>query len=549
MRGLAIASGLEVEPASALAPLTEVAKSGHGPAVGRTHLYMLGLIVLGGVLLRGYELSARSFWFDEAFSWRLIQFPFSEMIERVGRDNHPPLYFIVLKGWAAVFGTSALALRSLSVLLGSLTILGMYLFISEAYRKAAASDEDRKHARGVGLAAAALVALSVFQIRWAWDVRMYTLATAFAVFSSWAMFRALRARTNSLQQWSLYGVLVLLFAYTHYYALFSIAAQALFILGWLILDARGNIAALLRSKRFWGPALAMAILVVGALPWVPVFLEQRSQVQHGFWTRPVSTWDVADVCYQMLAAPENPTYSDRIPLVVSLLCAAVMVTLLWRAGAADWYLFAATLAPFFCSVLVSTMDTKVFCLRYFLVANLFFLGSLAALLGRVPWQIERRALYAWLFAMLLIIHIDFWNTLDISSKPGARAAAAFLDSKRQTSEPVVVCSPLLYFSVQFHADDRTNWRVYYKRREVVHYEGGAIMTAEELILPDELGALTSERVWAVDMTGWGERSVPVPATWTLLTEQWFPEVFNVQGEIIVRQYLTQAEAEPPAAKP
>src|SRR5262245_16564124 len=82
------------------------------------HLILLGALVLIGLGIRGHDLSARSLWFDEAFCWRLTEFPIPEMIRRVGLDNHPPLYFLLLKGWTSVFGESTMALRSLSVLLG-----------------------------------------------------------------------------------------------------------------------------------------------------------------------------------------------------------------------------------------------------------------------------------------------------------------------------------------------------------------------------------------------------------------------------------------------
>jgi mannosyltransferase len=116
---------------------------------------LLTIIIFIGLVLRSYCLTSRSLWFDEAFSWRIIQFPFLEMIQRVGRDNHPPLYFVLLQGWTAVFGESALALRALSVLLGSLTILGVFVFAVEAFgRDLVRSDtnaELRMRGRGIGV--------------------------------------------------------------------------------------------------------------------------------------------------------------------------------------------------------------------------------------------------------------------------------------------------------------------------------------------------------------------------------------------------------------
>src|SRR6185437_16752126 len=136
------------------------------PAFRRITVPIALLFILGGaVALRCYHLADRSLWFDEAFCWRLMQFPFGEMIRRVGLDNHPPLYFILLYGWSGLFGDSVWALRSLSVLLGCLTILGVYLFVVEAFGRddssGAATGSNRLSARSTALMAACFVAVSV----------------------------------------------------------------------------------------------------------------------------------------------------------------------------------------------------------------------------------------------------------------------------------------------------------------------------------------------------------------------------------------------------
>ena len=59
---------------------------------------------------------------------------------------------------------------------------------------------------------------------------MYSLGAALVAFSSWALFRAIRSPRQKAP-WGLYGALTLLLLYTHYYALFSVAAQALFLVG------------------------------------------------------------------------------------------------------------------------------------------------------------------------------------------------------------------------------------------------------------------------------------------------------------------------------
>jgi uncharacterized membrane protein len=234
---------------------------------------LLALIVTGGIVLRCGELSRRSIWFDEAFSWRLTQFSVTELVERTASDVHPPFYYILLKAWTAVFGTSVIALRSLSVVFGALTIVGTYLFTAEAFRnRVELGAGEHKKAKSLGLFAACLVAVSVFQSRYGSETRMYALGTTLTVFSSWSLLLALRSHSRNLSRWLLFALLSLLFLYTHNYAMFSLFAQAVFVLGWLFVQADWNFLAIFRSTTFRYGLLTVGFVILSYLPWLPVFL-------------------------------------------------------------------------------------------------------------------------------------------------------------------------------------------------------------------------------------------------------------------------------------
>src|SRR5258708_1873570 len=94
---------------------------------------ILAALLAAAAVLRTNQLGAISFWFDESMSWKYTTFSIEEIVERLAGDVHPPLYFLLLKGWTAMWGESAVALRSMSVLCGVLTVLGSYLFVREAY--------------------------------------------------------------------------------------------------------------------------------------------------------------------------------------------------------------------------------------------------------------------------------------------------------------------------------------------------------------------------------------------------------------------------------
>ncbi len=98
----------------------------------RTALAILLLIIAGGLVLRTYGLYGRSMWFDESVSWRTIQFPFAEMIDRTARDIHAPLFYVLLRLWDTLFGESIVSLRTFSLAFSALAMLGVYLFTVEA---------------------------------------------------------------------------------------------------------------------------------------------------------------------------------------------------------------------------------------------------------------------------------------------------------------------------------------------------------------------------------------------------------------------------------
>jgi uncharacterized membrane protein len=503
---------------------------------------ILTVIVLAGFAIRAYELGDRSLWFDEAFSWRIIQFPLHKMIQRVGWDNHPPLHFILLQGWAAIFGASAFAMRSLSVLFGCLTILGTYLFCVEAFGSNALtvrSNCDRgARGQGIGLLAAAFVALSAFQIRYSQESRMYSLAAALAVFSSWALFRALRTPSR-IGPWLLYGLLGLLLAYSHYYGLFSLAAQAVFIAVVLLGRSHWGWPRLVRDPTLWHVLLAVAIATVGWLPWLSIFRQQIQRQYSESGATIVDLRSVARLCYDLFAVRDysfdNP--SQEVQLLAAGFCILLLVLLGYKARAADWYVLGSAVTPLLCAVIVSA---PMF-LRYFIMAHVFLLVGLAVLVWRVSFRLERAIMTATILLVLAALYIDFWDDLDAAHRPGTRSAGAFLQEHRRPAEPVIICLPLFYFSLMHYAANPTGYFLYSDGHPMPHTWGTAAMTAEDLMVDEQLRTQRSPRVWVVDLEAsyFGSRSVPVPSQWVEKSRHSFANVGSI-GTAIVVEYQTAA---------
>jgi len=314
------------------------------------------LLVAAG--LRFYGLGAKSLWLDEALSWRLQTFPIPMMIQRTGEPNtvHPPLYFILLHFWTGPFGDSEFALRSLSGVAGVLTVLGMFLLVRElTYFGAPDSEKDVSEAAvRAGLAASALAAFSAYQIHLSQQVRGYSLGMLLFVMSSVLLLRALHAgkRRRGRWLWASYALLALAFCYTHSLALFSVAAQGVFVLFYLwragSRGIRHAVAPVVTvpdvskptgspamagsaestptprmSSRWQGPVLAGALLVVGYLPWVPNLLSQSEAVRTSWQSRPFQIQDYVDQIHTAILL----TSADRSPQSESLAWGSALLSL------------------------------------------------------------------------------------------------------------------------------------------------------------------------------------------------------------------------------
>src|ERR1700733_288923 len=89
----------------------------------------LGLIILFCIALRVYHLGAASLWSDEIFSRYYVDlFGLHYVLsDGLSRETNPPTYYLLLRGWIALFGDSEAALRSLSAAASILCVPVTYL--------------------------------------------------------------------------------------------------------------------------------------------------------------------------------------------------------------------------------------------------------------------------------------------------------------------------------------------------------------------------------------------------------------------------------------
>jgi mannosyltransferase len=221
--------------------------------VTRARSYVLAVAALTvlGAALRFATLDRQSFWLDELVTVSLLGHGLGDVLREVPRGEATPfLYYVVAWAWSSVLGLGEVGIRTLSALAGTATI-------PVAYGAGAVLVSRR-----AGLVAAALVAVNPFLVWYSQEARSYALLALLGAGTVLALGHALGGSRRWLGGWAVLGALAIA---THYYAVFLVAAEAV----WLLVC--------LRPRR---PA-ALASLLPGAtlLCEVPLVLAQRDNAE------------------------------------------------------------------------------------------------------------------------------------------------------------------------------------------------------------------------------------------------------------------------------
>lgn len=164
--------------------------------------------------------------------------------------QHPPLYYVMVRLWAQVFGDSSTGVRSLSAIISLLIFPSVYWLCLELFESPS-----------VGWVAMALVAVSPLQLYFAQEARQYSLWMVEIIVSSAALLRAIR-QENKIN-WAVYTLTLALGLYTH---LFTV----------LVMISHGIYAVIQQQFRFSKTLLNYILATIAAflmfLPWLIVLI-------------------------------------------------------------------------------------------------------------------------------------------------------------------------------------------------------------------------------------------------------------------------------------
>lgn len=214
------------------------------------------IVVIGMMTVFGAALAlgmTQSTWFDEGYSILLAQKPVDQLIALTAVDAHPPLYYLLLKSWAAIFGWSEISLRASSAICGALAVGVMALLLRKLF------------SAKVALIALPFLVIAPFMLRYDYEIRMYALVLLIGVVSTYVLVKA--RESTSKKWWIIYGALVAIGMYTLYMSVVFWLAHVV----WLLLQDKLATSAKLIRRPY---VIAYLGAFVSFLPWLPTVISQ-----------------------------------------------------------------------------------------------------------------------------------------------------------------------------------------------------------------------------------------------------------------------------------
>ncbi len=227
-------------------------------------LYIYTIILLAINSVRSLN---DSIWGDEGFSIMLATSDISYLIDRTARDVHPPLYYLLLKGFYNVFGATAAMGKLLSFLAIAIICL---LAVTYFYKRFGAA---------VSMILIGVVTFTGNCVSMIVEIRMYSWAMLFLILTLIFMIELLYhseayGTSKKVLCWIGLSVSSLLAAYTHYYALITVA----------ILDAVFFILTFITDHKTWKYiCISLFGMIAGYLPWLSVLIKTFQGVLGDYW--------------------------------------------------------------------------------------------------------------------------------------------------------------------------------------------------------------------------------------------------------------------------
>ncbi len=424
------------------------------------------------------------------------------------RDVHPPLYYLLLHFWTQLFGSSVLAARSMSAVLGVITVVLGYKIVQKV------STERAARLAGVFLA------LAPFLVRYSQEARMYGVLGVFLVLATWLLLQLVERPRNMLL-WVGYVLAMTAGLYAHYFALFAIIAHWLYLMTMTPMRDWRLFKSFWLTPAWWGANVAIILLYI---PWLPNFLGQFTRGQGISWIPKTTIYTFPSGVWQFFTYTDARALTNLIYFALPLAILAASIYILKGdkdklRGKRLVVLYA--YVPILLTVLVS-LKKPIYQDRYLAFAAVGIYMIVAIAIDKLAGG--RKALFYSLAAAVIVIQLIGIRNVYSQASHKMGAATKVVNDDYRRGDVLLAGELYVYFDFSYYNRTGVLPRLFTPRRDdgtINHPNGygesGLLYDRSGQVYLDDLVAIEpGERVWLIGKSGDKAYYSELPDNWRLL---------------------------------
>ncbi len=365
---------------------------------------ILLILVLISFLIRLYNLGLESLWGDEAISLYHSQKSLIGNLKWIAGDTNLPFYNIILWFWVRIFGFSEFAIRSLSIIFGSLSIFAIGVLAKKLFSKK------------VGIISAILLTFSSTHIYYSQEARAYSLFVLLTIGSFYYFSQYLKNKDTKK-----YIFINILLLYTHVFAVFIFIVQNIWYLIYY------------KKHKEWFKTQGKIILFL--LPWIPFVIGQAAIIHKGFW---IPAPLIRDLFL---------TFAQLSGGIISAIIVYSLIILNIKKNTKEknllylWFLF-----PIIVTFVYSKIFMPLFVYRYFL----FVLPALILLIALAIQNLSKTKTIVIIIILVSLSSISSFEHLNNSSKTNWQDTLSYIKNNTKQGdifliEPFYEIEPFKYY--------------------------------------------------------------------------------------------------------
>lgn len=506
-----------------------------------TIVLALGLSIAIFLIIALSKIGAWSIWFDESFSVFMVKHSFSEIWNYTALDVNAPFYYFLLKIWSGLFGFSDVALRSMSVLFAAGSIVAIFFLMRKLF------------GQKVGYLSLVFATFSPMLLRYSTEMRCYTLLIFLLLLSTLALIKA--NKDNGKIWWFVYGTLIAMAMWTHYYSALVIISQ----LVWRAVVIRNKTS---KPKEFVkkyftkGFILSVVTATVIFLPWIgSMFYQMIILKNSGFWIPTLSLDTIINFLGEAISYSTHDRISNYVTIafLAMIVLAVIVLPKIWRSidnkgrSSLNLLLLLTFLPPTLLMILSMPPMRPMFINRYVIFSMVMLVLIFAVAFGiKLKNKSDRISQYLLFgFSILLMIngtlnvlHYGNYN-FDTNTISVAKSAMQSISEYSSEKIPVITDNPWTFYDADVYASDKNP--VYFPGDSTDYRYGSLEMLRDDKthkIMDVAKFAKTGDKIWYLCTTKDAAKQPPVGG-WKLI--EWFSVADPIEGKTFTNAGLYVVE--------